>query len=92
MKEFEKRIVVTVDALAKDFDIERVNIAINYNMTEKHRLLSFQNDKDNEILKDVQSKFEIDKLFLGDISRRIYDILNQPCMNKVIEKATKGQL
>lgn len=42
-------------------------------------------DKDNEILKDVQSRFE-------DIIRRIYATLNQPCMNKLIEKATNGQL
>merc|ERR1711907_290883 len=76
-KEFQKRIMVCTDLFGRGIDIERVNIVINYDMTDEsdqylHRVgragrfgtkglaLSFiATEEDEKILKDVQSRFEV---------------------------------
>merc|ERR1711975_192444 len=76
-KEFQKRIMVCTDLFGRGIDIERVNIVINYDMTDDsdsylHRVgragrfgtkglaISFvATDEDQEVLKKVQERFEV---------------------------------
>merc|ERR1712066_259343 len=76
-KEFQKRIMVCTDLFGRGIDIERVNIVINYDMSEDgytffHRVgragrfgtkglaLTFVcSDEDQEVLKKVQERFEV---------------------------------
>ncbi len=76
-KDFEKRILVATEIFGRGIDIERVNIVINYDMSENadsylHRVgragrfgtkglsVSFiTSEEDAEVLKAVQSRFEV---------------------------------
>merc|ERR1711994_1127739 len=76
-KEFQKRIMVCTDLFGRGIDIERVNIVINYNMSEDgdtylHRVgragrfgtkglaITFVGtEEDEEVLKQIQDKFEV---------------------------------
>lgn len=76
-KEFNKRICVATDVLGRGIDVERINLAINYDLPPDadsylHRVgragrfgtkglsISFvSNDADQEVLKDVEKRFEV---------------------------------
>lgn len=76
-KDFNKRILVATDIFGRGIDIERVNIVINYDMSDVadsylHRvgragrfgtkglaISMISTDADEEVLKSIQSRFEV---------------------------------
>lgn len=96
-KEFKKRICVATDVFGRGIDIERINLAINYDLSNDassylHRVgragrfgtkglaISFiSTDQDQEVLKEIEKRFEVALPYVPLRIRPALAITNNMC-------------
>lgn len=96
-KEFKKRICVATDVFGRGIDIERINLAINYDLSNDassylHRVgragrfgtkglaISFiSTDQDQEVLKEIEKRFEVALPYVPLRIRSALVITNNMC-------------
>jgi ATP-dependent RNA helicase UAP56/SUB2 len=58
-KDFNKRICVATDVFGRGIDIQRINLAINYDLPDSADAYLVSSEADEAVLKSIEERFEV---------------------------------